>query len=148
MWTSELLQNFHGTNQQCILICLPNKQTPFHKLIFVFSDLVFIRTWYRVDIPKFYNPATTLLLPKDSKDNWSGMRTVGQMRREMGIAAPQSADSSYKVSKVVYQDCKLGLWWPLNKWEGRWAYPLHHLNQLTQSYKESNLAYEDCKLGL
>ena len=60
---------------------------------------MFIRTWYRVDIPKFYNPVTTLLLPKDAKDNWNGMRTVGQMRKEMGMKAPQVADSSYKVTK-------------------------------------------------
>ena len=50
-----------------------------------------------MDIPKFYNPVTTLLLPKDAKDNWNGMRTVGQMRKEMGMKAPQAADSSYKV---------------------------------------------------
>ena len=61
------------------------------------ADILFIRTWYPVDIPKFYNPVTTLLLPKDGKDDWNGMKTVGQMRREMGLTAPKAADSMYKV---------------------------------------------------
>eukprot|EP00794_Sanderia_malayensis_P010984 gene10984-12147_t len=60
------------------------------------SDIVFCRTWYPVACPKYYNPVTSLLLSKDSKNSWTGMRTVGQLRKVLGIAAPQNKDSFYK----------------------------------------------------
>ncbi|XP_066990971.2 ribosome biogenesis protein BMS1 homolog [Anabrus simplex] len=59
------------------------------------SDIVFCRTWYRVEIPKFYNPVTTLLLPPEQKDAWRGMKTVGQLKREKGIRSEPAADSLY-----------------------------------------------------
>ncbi|KAJ8669738.1 hypothetical protein QAD02_000997 [Eretmocerus hayati] len=49
------------------------------------SDIVFCRTWYKVDVPKFYNPVTSLLLPSSEKSQWSGMKTVGQLKRENNI---------------------------------------------------------------
>ncbi|XP_077998767.1 ribosome biogenesis protein BMS1 homolog [Glandiceps talaboti] len=60
------------------------------------SDIVFVRTWYPVAVPKFYNPVTSLLLPKDRKDKWVGMKTVGQLRREQNLSVPQNQDSLYK----------------------------------------------------
>lgn len=57
------------------------------------SDIVFLRAWYPVKPPKFYNPVTSLLL-KDKK--WAGMRTVGQLRRDYGIGIPRNSDSEYK----------------------------------------------------
>ena len=58
------------------------------------SDIVFVPTWYPVDVPRYYNPVTSLL--SRDKGEWSGMRTVGQMRREMGIQPPTKKDSLYK----------------------------------------------------
>ena len=53
---------------------------------------MFLRTWYPVEVPKYYNPVTTLL------GEWMGMKTVGQLRHERGLAVPQKQDSLYKVS--------------------------------------------------
>ncbi|XP_071445723.1 ribosome biogenesis protein BMS1 homolog [Hetaerina americana] len=61
----------------------------------VLSDIVFCRTWYRVDVPQFYNPVTSLLLPPSIKNSWKGMKTVGQIKRERGIQAQPAVDSLY-----------------------------------------------------
>ncbi|NXX55748.1 BMS1 protein, partial [Scopus umbretta] len=60
------------------------------------SDIVFVRTWYPVSIPRFYNPVTSLLKPAGEKDSWSGMKTTGQLRHERGIKLKQNKDSLYK----------------------------------------------------
>ncbi|XP_042674521.1 ribosome biogenesis protein BMS1 homolog [Centrocercus urophasianus] len=60
------------------------------------SDIVFVRTWYPVSIPRFYNPVTSLLKPAGEKDSWKGMRTTGQLRHERGIKLKQNKDSLYK----------------------------------------------------
>lgn len=60
------------------------------------SDIVFVRTWYPVSIPKFYNPVTSLLKPAGEKDSWKGMRTTGQLRHDQGIKLKQNKDSLYK----------------------------------------------------
>lgn len=61
----------------------------------VLSDIVFCRTWYKVDVPKFYNPITSLLLPPEEKSHWQGMKTTGQLKREKSIHTPANKDSSY-----------------------------------------------------
>ena len=58
------------------------------------SDIVFLRGWVRVDVPRFYNPVTSLLNAKGEK--WLGMRTVGQLRHERAIPIPVNPDSIYK----------------------------------------------------
>ncbi|XP_051156365.1 ribosome biogenesis protein BMS1 homolog isoform X2 [Leptopilina boulardi] len=60
------------------------------------SDIVFCRTWYKIDIPKFYNPVTSLLLPLSEKNQWRGMKTVGQLKRENNIKAQPNVDSMYQ----------------------------------------------------
>ncbi|KAG8552553.1 hypothetical protein GDO81_004578 [Engystomops pustulosus] len=60
------------------------------------SDIVFLRTWYPVTVPAFYNPVTSLLKPVGQKDSWTGMKTVGQLRHELGIKLKQPKDSLYK----------------------------------------------------
>lgn len=60
------------------------------------SDLVFCRTWFPLSCPKLYNPVQSLLLSKDQKQSWKGMRTVGQMRKDMNIKLEQNQDSLYK----------------------------------------------------
>ena len=61
-------------------------------------DIVFIRTWYPVEIPSYYNPVSSLLLPLGSKEEWQGMRSVGQLRKETGVTATSKPDSHYKVT--------------------------------------------------
>ena len=58
------------------------------------SDIVFLRGWVRVDVPRYYNPVTSLLDAKGTK--WLGMRTVGQLRHERSIPIPVNPDSIYK----------------------------------------------------
>ncbi|XP_071482980.1 ribosome biogenesis protein BMS1 homolog [Diadema antillarum] len=60
------------------------------------SDIIFVRTWYQVAVPKFYNPVTTLLLPLEEKGQWAGMRTVGQLRHDANLPVPRQKDSEYK----------------------------------------------------
>ncbi|EPY78163.1 BMS1, ribosome assembly protein-like protein [Camelus ferus] len=60
------------------------------------SDIVFMRTWYPVSVPAFYNPVTSLLKPIGEKDTWSGMRTTGQLRLAHGIKLKPNKDSLYK----------------------------------------------------
>uniref|UniRef100_A0A1B6KVB2 Bms1-type G domain-containing protein n=1 Tax=Graphocephala atropunctata TaxID=36148 RepID=A0A1B6KVB2_9HEMI len=59
------------------------------------SDIVFCRTWFGVEIPKLYNPVTSLLLPPDQKNQWLGMKTVGQLKREKGLHSEPQKDSMY-----------------------------------------------------
>ncbi|KZT64267.1 DUF663-domain-containing protein [Daedalea quercina L-15889] len=58
------------------------------------SDIVFLRAWYSIQPRKYYNPVTSLLLSQ--KDQWSGMRLTGQVRREEGFKAPTNVNSTYK----------------------------------------------------
>ncbi|KAK9727914.1 40S ribosome biogenesis protein Tsr1 and BMS1 C-terminal [Popillia japonica] len=60
------------------------------------SDIVFCRTWYKVDVQQFYTPITTLLLPPDKKNSWKGIRTKGELKRQMNIRSPAEKDSLYK----------------------------------------------------
>lgn len=59
------------------------------------SDIVFCRTWFRVDVPQFYTPVTSLLLPLDKKTQWQGMKTLGQLKREKQIRNLPNPDSLY-----------------------------------------------------
>lgn len=65
------------------------------------SDIVFVRTWFTVEVPQLYNPVTTLLLPQEEKARWTGMKTVGQLRREKGLQGPLNKDSLYKVTIIL-----------------------------------------------
>lgn len=60
------------------------------------SDIVFCRTWFKVDIPNFYAPVTNMLLPNDVKSHWQGMKTLGQLKREKNIRAEVDGDNLYK----------------------------------------------------
>lgn len=60
------------------------------------SDIVFCRTWFKVDVAQFYAPVTNMLLPLDSKSQWHGMKTVGQLKREKNIKAEVNEDHLYK----------------------------------------------------
>jgi ribosome biogenesis protein BMS1 len=61
------------------------------------SDIVFLRSWYTVDIPRFYYPVPNLLLRPELKQRWQGMKTVGQLRHEQGVTVAQNPDSFYTI---------------------------------------------------
>lgn len=57
-------------------------------------DIIFLRSWAQVPLPKYYSPVTDKLLLPDQK--WVGMKTVGRLRFEKGIKAEFKSDSIYK----------------------------------------------------
>ncbi|XP_013189510.1 ribosome biogenesis protein BMS1 homolog [Amyelois transitella] len=59
------------------------------------SDIVFCRTWFKVDVTKFYAPVVNLLLPVETKNAWQGMKTKGQLKREKNIKNDANTDSMY-----------------------------------------------------
>jgi len=61
------------------------------------ADIVFLRSWYPLTVPQLYNPVTSLLLPVGQKGSWSGMRTLGQLKHDLGIRNKPNTDSLYKV---------------------------------------------------
>ncbi|XP_024034772.1 ribosome biogenesis protein BMS1 homolog [Citrus clementina] len=58
------------------------------------SDVVFMRGWADVEIPRFYNPLTTAMQPRDKI--WQGMKTIAELRREHNLSIPVNKDSLYK----------------------------------------------------
>mmetsp|Transcript_63327 Transcript_63327/g.74907 ORF Transcript_63327/g.74907 Transcript_63327/m.74907 type:complete len:957 (-) Transcript_63327:34-2904(-) len=54
------------------------------------SDIVFCRTWFPVDVPKFFNPVTTSL------GQWRGMKTKAQLQLETQTPIEVNPDSVYK----------------------------------------------------
>jgi len=61
-----------------------------------------------VEVPKLYNPLTSLLLPSEQKNLWQGMKTVGQLKREKGIRSEPAIDSLYTVCIMVFDVNLLG----------------------------------------
>ncbi|XP_017781271.1 PREDICTED: ribosome biogenesis protein BMS1 homolog [Nicrophorus vespilloides] len=59
------------------------------------SDIIFCRTWYKVDVKNFYTPVNTLLLPAEQKNSWRGLRTTGEIKRSKGIQSQPALDSLY-----------------------------------------------------
>ena len=55
------------------------------------SDIVFLRTWYQLELDKFYNPVLNHLTKK-----WYAMRTVYQLRKLRGESIPVNKDSQYR----------------------------------------------------
>ena len=52
------------------------------------SDLVFCRTWYQVDVPRFCNPVVAY-------GNTRMLKSHAQLRKERDLPIPQKADSTY-----------------------------------------------------
>lgn len=59
-------------------------------------DIVFLKTWFQVEVPNFYNPVSNLLMPQQERGQWKGLKTVGMLRKEKGVKAPYSQDSQYQ----------------------------------------------------
>ena len=77
------------------------------------SDLVFLRAWTQVEVPRFFNPLATALQPRDQ--TWQGMKTVAELRRENNLPVPVNKDSLYKVKFMMLflQDMTLFKIFPL-----------------------------------
>ncbi|CAF4234077.1 unnamed protein product [Rotaria sp. Silwood2] len=60
------------------------------------SDIVFLRAWLPLQVPKFYTPVTNLLMSIEQKDQWQGLRSLGQLKYAMNIRNEPNVDSLYK----------------------------------------------------
>lgn len=69
--------------------------------VYIVADIVFIRCWYPITVPRYYNPVTSLLMSSDDKNGWQGMRTVAQIRKDRGLEIPLNRDSLYKVRRTL-----------------------------------------------
>eukprot|EP00467_Chlorarachnion_reptans_P021670 CAMPEP_0114511848 /NCGR_PEP_ID=MMETSP0109-20121206/14635_1 /TAXON_ID=29199 /ORGANISM="Chlorarachnion reptans, Strain CCCM449" /LENGTH=1201 /DNA_ID=CAMNT_0001691441 /DNA_START=230 /DNA_END=3835 /DNA_ORIENTATION=+ len=58
------------------------------------SDIVFLRTWSKVEPEKFYNPVTSLL--EASTSDWQGVRPIRDIRRQDRVPIPVRKDSEYR----------------------------------------------------
>merc|ERR1712029_1222500 len=57
------------------------------------SDIVFVKTWFNVEVPKFYALVTNLLQHPDERSSWRGMRTVGEIKRDANIKNDVNKDN-------------------------------------------------------
>ncbi|VDD83181.1 unnamed protein product [Mesocestoides corti] len=69
------------------------------------ADIVFLRTFVPIELRPFYNPIPNLLLPKAgtaaSGNQWRMLRTVGELRFEVGLKPEIKDDSKYKEPQRV-----------------------------------------------
>jgi ribosome biogenesis protein BMS1 len=67
------------------------------------SDVIFLRSWFAVDVPKFYTPIANLLASLFDADNkWTGLKRLGELKRDNSIAVMPNENSLYK--KVVREE--------------------------------------------
>jgi len=63
------------------------------------SDIVFLKTWFQVEVPKYYAVVTNLLKESGERSNWKGMRTKYQLKKDANIQNPIDHDSLYREIK-------------------------------------------------
>ncbi|MES1908170.1 MAG: hypothetical protein MHM6MM_001153 [Cercozoa sp. M6MM] len=77
------------------------------------SDIVFLKAWAQVRPVQFWQPVSSLLLPRGRKDQWHvqghGMRTVGELRRERDMPVPTNPDSVYTDKQKELRPADQGL---------------------------------------
>ncbi len=61
------------------------------------SDVIFLRSWFAVDVPKFYTPITNLLMSLfDANNKFTGLKRLGELKKENAIAINPNENSLYK----------------------------------------------------
>ncbi|KAF5401700.1 Ribosome biogenesis protein BMS1 [Paragonimus heterotremus] len=79
------------------------------------SDLVFLRSFVAVDLPKYYNPVLNRLCPIEGEEpnvdgGWRLMRTLNELRQATGTKPENRVDSQYKpIHRPVYVPAPLYL---------------------------------------
>jgi ribosome biogenesis protein BMS1 len=67
------------------------------------SDTVFLKTWYAIDVPKFYYPITNLLSPSQLFT----LKTLGTLKFEKNIKVMPNSNSLYKVSiQIIFESLR------------------------------------------
>lgn len=62
-----------------------------------FADVVILATWVPIDVVKYCSIVKNLLLPIDHKNEWHGMKTNAQIKRERNIRNLPDPDCAYTV---------------------------------------------------
>ncbi|KAL4425893.1 hypothetical protein ABPG75_009909 [Micractinium tetrahymenae] len=93
------------------------------------SDIIFLRAWVQVDLPKFYNPVTNLLAPhalpapREPKHRRKQKRGAAEAEADGGAAgdgdAAGSGEAAAGVGPGSAADAAAGTFIPANKWQGR-----------------------------
>lgn len=69
------------------------------------SDIIICRLWVPVEVTKFCNPVMSLLTDATAKvDEWQGMRSQAQIRKEEKIPITYNKDSLYKPIERVQRE--------------------------------------------
>jgi ribosome biogenesis protein BMS1 len=63
------------------------------------SDIIFLRSWYPVEIKKFYLPITNLLNPNNNQT--ISLKTLKQIKDENNIKVQPDQNSLYKVLHLI-----------------------------------------------
>ena len=58
-------------------------------------DIIFLRAWFPVQVPKFYTPVTNILMPIDEKDQWQGLRFVSFLFEQSENEISSSFDQTF-----------------------------------------------------
>ena len=72
------------------------------------SDIVFMRTWYAVDVPHFYSSVSNLLIPGGSVPL---VKTLGELKRDKDIRVNPNENSLYRKverDEKVFAPLKIG----------------------------------------
>jgi ribosome biogenesis protein BMS1 len=66
------------------------------------SDSIFLKTWFAIEVPKFYLPLTNLLLPiktsNEKNSSWVGLKSLGELKKEKSIKVVPDENSLYRVN--------------------------------------------------
>ena len=65
---------FRATFEDKILLSGKCISLDFLLIIFFLSDIIFLRAWFPLQVPRFYTPVTNFLMPTGEKDQWQGLR--------------------------------------------------------------------------
>lgn len=72
--TKEHPGGFRATFEDKILLSGKNNIYEINFFKYWNLDIVFLRAWLPLQVPKFYTPVTNLLLTVEQKDQWKGLR--------------------------------------------------------------------------
>ena len=69
------------------------------------SDSVFLKTWFAIEVPKFYLPLTNLLLSikmsNEKNSSWIGLKSLGELKKEKNIQVVPNENSLYRVNELL-----------------------------------------------
>lgn len=65
---------FRATFEDKILLSGMSIPSSFLIELYSLPDIIFLRAWLPLQVPKFYTPVSNFLMPMGEKDQWQGLR--------------------------------------------------------------------------